>query len=351
MIYLIFLIVSCGYLYTLKSYKDCSYWTTIGYCLPVIMFWCLLIGGQYAVGIDYFAYLDMFNGGELSYLEEFKSEYLFTYFIKLCNSIAITGQGIFFIVALISVLLLFFIMKSIVSNKNIGIFFFVFIVSCGLFHNQMNILRQSLAAYITCSGCCCLINNNKKLGYFLIICSGLVHQSALIILPIIIAFMHLHTLLSPKILQVILWGSFLISILFSDSIIEHIVPYFKIYVHYMENGTVQSYSILNRLARYLYIPLYYISINKVDFMRLKPKKTLYFKLGIVGYSIMLAVSSLSLISRIGRYLELFACVPLVYLIIYYGHKNTKYTISLYLILPYLYKLISLYTYNSYFFNL
>ena len=53
MIYLLFIVVNCGYLSLLSKCRKLSLGLTLLFGLPMLMMWSLLIGGQYNVGTDY----------------------------------------------------------------------------------------------------------------------------------------------------------------------------------------------------------------------------------------------------------------------------------------------------------
>ena len=111
MIYLLFLLVSCVYFSYLRQYRRISSFQRF------LLFWGLLIGGQYGVGTDYFSYIRYFSGSDLSYFES-KGDIFFARFIQFCNAIGIWGQGVFFVLSIISVLILLYVIHNIIGSNS-----------------------------------------------------------------------------------------------------------------------------------------------------------------------------------------------------------------------------------------
>ena len=180
--YLAFLFFSYSYLSNLRKYRSVHYNKLVMYSFPVILFWCVLIGGQNGVGADYYAYLDFFSGGDIDYFAD-RGEIVFAYFIKTCNYIGIEGQGIFFLISFIWIMMLLYIMQCIVGSKKICMFLFVLIVYSGTFHNQMNTVRQFFAIYVYTLGVCFLYQKRLFLSTLMLGAMCFMHSSSIIILP------------------------------------------------------------------------------------------------------------------------------------------------------------------------
>ena len=357
MIYLIFLIVSCIILKTLGQYKEANYHNTLLYCFPILLFWSILIGGQYGVGTDYFSYYEIFNGN-LRYVEDIREEYGFSYLVRFLNNINLYGQAIFIVIALIWVILLFYIMKTGVSNKYLYIFFFIFIVFSGIFNNQMNGIRQYLAVYILTFGYCLWLNNKKKFGILFIITSVLFHTSAAIFIPIFL----IYVLLYKKFYNKTFFLSILIIAIIScfylnTSIFDRILPFFSTYEHYLNYNVIFERSIMLKITKLWYVPIFLLAIYHLNNYKFNSIERKLFFLGIIGFSMKLALSSIGLVSRFSEYMEFFSCFPLVYLIVYLiQQKKTlqQLFIYLYLLAPYALKVLFFpkgeYLYSFYLFN-
>lgn len=358
MIYLIFLLVSCLYLRTLGYYKDAKTGITLAYCFPILLFWTLLIGGQYAVGTDYFSYMEIFNGVRMDYIESNRGEYLFSYLIRSLNFFNIYGQLVFLFIALIWALLLFYIMKSGVKNRYLYVFLFVFVVFSGIFNNQMNGIRQYLAVYVFTSGACLFIDGRKIIGMILMFICGFIHTTAFIFFPLFFIFLAFGRLFDKtKSLQMILIIGIVLSFILNTEMIGKVVPIFKVYSNYLDTELVGERSFLLKLTKYWYIPLFFFAIKYKKEMKLNRIQDIMFYLGLVGFSFKLALVNLKLFSRFSEYMEFFACFPLVYLIIYMGKKRKQYSLLItyiYLLAPYALKVTALstgeYSYNFFLFN-
>ena len=78
-------------------------------------------------------------------------------------------------------------------------------------------------------------------------------------------------------------------------------------------------------------------------MFLSRKQSQFFVIGTMGFAIKVSVLSLFIVDRIGRYLEIFSCLPIVFLLIYYKkirRIECFIFILLYLMTPYLVKVLT-----------
>lgn len=357
MAYLLFLFSSCCYLSTLRKYRNIQFGTKLfAFSLPVILYWFLLIGGQYGVGTDYFSYLDHFmsNG---SYFD-LKGDILFAAFVRLCNNWGLGGQGIFFILSLIWIIILLYVMQCIAGSRNIYIFLFVFIVFSGVFHNQMNTIRQYSAVYLFTLGFCFLYQKKYLLSILLLTATCLVHSSSIALIPyVLLVFFFFSNVKKGYWLYVYVVSSIIFSMFLSVDLIDIFIPYFKQYAGYLKGDDIGKVDFMGRITKYMYTPLVLYSIYLFPKMDLNEFQKKIFITGICSYSLKLAVLSIALLERIGRYNEILACVPIVCLLIYlrnHSRKSMFILILLYLFFPYFLKVsfyaVREYTYNSVFFN-
>lgn len=345
MIYLAFLIFCVFYLYTLSRYRECGYWKTVIYCLPIVFFWCLLIGGQYNVGVDYFSYLDMYKTGDLQYVTESRGDFAFAWIVSFCRSIGITGQGIFVVFALVGILILFYTMKAVLPSKYLYVYFFAFICMCGTFHNQMSGQRQYLAIYMITFATCLLIYHKYIIALILCGIAGFIHSSVFLFIPVLLlVFLFKNFDNSCFLIGVILAGV-VISFILNVAFIEKTVSLFSDYEHYIDRGIIEESQFIVRITKYIYIPLMLWGIFKFPKMILSKTQSQFFVIGVMGFAIKISVLSLFIVDRIGRYLEIFSCLPIVFLLIYYKRKRVEYFIFIlfYLILPYVAKVLTSHT--------
>lgn len=355
-IYLIFLTFCVCYLHTLSKYRECGYWKTVIYCLPVVLFWCLLIGGQYNVGTDYFTYLKMYETGDLSYIVESRGEFGFSWIVHFCRALGITGQGIFVVFALIGVLILFYTMKAVLPSKYFFLFYFVFICMCGAFHNQMNLQRLYLALYIMTFATCLLIYRKFFIAIVLCGIAGTIHHSSYIFLPVLLMAYLCRNYNNRFFLMVVVLTGVALSFILEISFIGQIVSSVSDYGHYIDRKKVEELQLILRITKYLYIPLVLWGIYEFPKMNLCKTQSQFFVIGTMAFAIKISVVSLDIVERMGRYLEVFSILPIVFLLIYYNKtKRMKYFIFilLYLIIPYAFKVIMSqsggYSYDSFLF--
>ncbi|ROT04993.1 EpsG family protein [Muribaculaceae bacterium Isolate-104 (HZI)] len=357
MIYILYLFGSTLYLSTLSHYKQSGYLKLIGYSIPLILFWCLIIGCQYGVGTDYFSYIDIFKGNNFDYISGIRGEYVFSAIAELVIKAGLNPQWGFIFISLIEVLLLLYVMHFSVKNKYIYLFFFVFVCFSGSFHNQMNGLRQYLAIYMLSVVVCLLCRQKFFMAFFLSVITFFIHKSSGIVLPVILVIYALKSKDSRKVLLTVLLVGVALSMLLNNHIIGMIVPYFEMYSNYLKTGAMDDYGIVQKITKYIYIPIYLSAIYKYPSFKLSEEQRRLFLFGVYGFAIKLSVMSIATVSRIGLYLEIISCIPLVYLMIYlYNKGRTKqYLIMLlYLLAPYALKVLVMktgeYGFDSIFFH-
>lgn len=341
MTYLLFLIFSCLYLYSIGRHNvfgEISVKSFICF-FPIILSWFVIVGGQYNVGSDYFSYLYYFTSGDSSYFES-KGDYLFALFIRFCNSIGIEGQGVFFLLSLIWILILFYVMSTIVKGKYFNIFFFVFLVFSGAFHNQMNGVRQYSAIYFFSLGICLFSNKKYLISILSFLATIFIHRSSIVVILIALFIFYIHhRLMSVRILSLILLLSFVLSFIPIDFLLNYFISYFEQYSSYYELGIMEDIELESRLIKYVNIPLVFYAIYLFPRMELDKKEKFLFVFGICSFSLKIFFTTMTLLSRIGQYFDVMSCVPLIFMFVYlHKFKYNQYLLFvLYLLLPYVMK--------------
>lgn len=365
MIYLCFLFFSCLYLSKLYRYKSLSSKQMYIYFLPIILFWSILIGGQYDVGTDYFAYLNIFNG-DLFYITEKRGEYAFAAFVRLCNAIGIYGQGIFFILSVMWIILLIRIISYVSDSRYIYLFFFVFIVFSGIFHNQMNGLRQYCAVYLFTLVICYFFRKKYMSGVLCVTIMIFTHQSSIILLIVFIfALLFLNSLiLHHKWLYILVITAVLLSQMLTSTTLARLIGYLgginmvdAYSVSYISTGRMEDTGLISVFTKYIYVPMVVYAISLYKKMRLNDFETKMFVIGILGFCFKLSLSTMGVIHRLGQYFDIFMCIPIIYMLIYLLSKrksHTRYGIMAYLLVPYVLKVTAFamreYEYHSFFCN-
>ena len=123
MVYILFLLLSMCYLSLLGRYGYGSYGKFVVFCFPVILLWCLIVGGQYGIGTDYFSYTDIFQGHNMEYVSGIRGEYVFSAIVNIVLFLSLPPQWGFVIIALMEALLLCYIMHKCVRLRFVFLFF------------------------------------------------------------------------------------------------------------------------------------------------------------------------------------------------------------------------------------
>ena len=331
---------------------------TILWLTPVVLLWCFLIGGQYNVGTDYFSYIDVFSGEKVAYLL-MKGDYGFVNFVSFCNSIGLFGQDILLLISLISVLILLYAGRIFVKDQELFLFLFVFIVFASAFHNQMNAVRQYSAVYLYTLGGLLLFKKQYIWAIIPLFAAATVHSSSiavLLLLPIILIIGKF--VRKRRYLFAFLLIAFLLSVAFPESLLNNILSRFDQYAYYADDGRLEvgGISIINKVTKYIYVPLIIYAIYLFPHMRLTEEQKQLFVIGLCGYCVKIALMDITIVQRMGAYFEIFMCIPMTYLLIHHlsYHRIRFPFLMVYLLLPYAAKVtlfaVNEYTYQSYFFR-
>ena len=293
------------------------------------LFWIIICGGQYFVGTDYAAYLKLFNGEGLKYYN-FKGEILFTSIISIANYFQIKGQALFYIFYSINFIFLFLILKR-VKFKYAYIFVLLYITYSNLFNNQLNILRQTTAIYIG-TYACILYLEGKKIRYIVgIIASILIHTSSLIFF--IIPFLIKKNQFNSSFYKNILIVSFIGSMVIDKNLLDFSISYLPLtYAMYIKNGAIETVGISLLLTKYIFIPLFWLSIQLIEKNKLKGVNLKLYNIGFLGFCLKLFLLKLTIIGRISDNLLLFTIFPLYFCLVELASKKkTAFIIIIYLL--------------------
>lgn len=312
MLYIINLIFSCLYLSQIKEKNTFLFIIKI---LPVILLWIFIVGGQYEIGADYDNYLGFFNHPHY----ETRFEPLFTWVSRTGYNIGIVGQGQFYVFALINAVLIF-IASHKLGIKNWGLFYFLLITVSTFFNNQMNGIRQCTAVAFAYLAFVELYTNKIK-GVSLIAIAGGFHLSA--IFCVVFTFIKKITAILTKYPKILLIACCFISLIPADEYINQtLLGYLPEEVleetHYErmygdEDNTSSSMDIVYKLSKLLLLPLYLYSLRLLKTNILSDKETLFFRFGILSYSLRCALLINHLIGRFSYYFWIPSIIPLYYL--------------------------------------
>lgn len=355
MVYLLYLIYSCSIFAKLSQYKDTKYIELVFFSLPVILIWVFIIGGQYYVGTDYPEYLTLFDGNNLWRMEN-SGEWFFVFFVKGLNYLGLHGQDLFFIVAAFEVFLLLFLGKELFTTKYLFIFFFVFIAYSSVFNNQMNGLRQYVATYLFSLSVLFLIKKRYMLCLFFLVFAAGWHVSAIILPIVLLLFFGLRNVYNKSFLYYILLFSVLFLFIFKEDWLFSFMSLTGFYDQYLTNGYVQEIGAMNKVTKFINLPIIVYSIYKSNKYELNIFSKNMYVVGVCAYCIYLSCLASTIMNRIGMYFTILTCIPVVYLLIYLYRKKSIlfWFIVLYLFLIYSLKVTVFasgeYTYKSIFFH-
>lgn len=323
MLYILNLIFSCLYLSHIREENGC-----VKFLLkasPVILLWVLIIGGQDNIGADYNNYLTYFSYP----FYEVRFEPFFVELSRLCYNIGIQGQGLFFVYAAINAIVIF-IASYRLGIRHWAIFFFLFVTVSTFFNNQMNGLRQCTAVSLVYWAFAELYNSKVK-GTTLILFATGFHFSAIVNI-IFLFFKRLTNLLTtyPRLLLVI---TLVVSLLPTDESINSVL--FDIIPDELseETGYEQMYDgdyemskgvdLVVKLSKIILIPIYWLSIGLLRDDRLTPKESLFFRFGLLSYTLRCVLLVNNLIGRFSYFFWIPSILPIYYLCVDLKNKNRR----------------------------
>lgn len=353
MYYLIFLLLGClAYCsYEIQHIKN-TYIVSCAYLLPFICIWIFIIGGQLNVGTDYSNYLEYFSGKWDVEFFAVRNEYIFSGIIKIFQSIGVYGQFYFYLFAAISVFLYIQIARR-VTSSHYALFFFLFITISTLFHSQMNGLRQCTAVYFVTLSFIEFIFKRRFVSFCLALIALGFHASVIALFPFYLFIGKLS--FSPSVAKLLVLVTSVLSFCSFDDIIISVASLFPQYEHYVESGYFQKeISILNKLTKIVYLPIYYCSISTLKMNKLNGMEFKLFHLGLLAYFL----KNLSLVSilstRFSYYFLILSIFPIFYYLRALEEKKSKFYVlmCIYILLLYLLKVLLFpsgeYKYNSIF---
>ncbi len=319
----------------------------------ILVLWSFIIGFQYNVGADYFSYLKAFENKDLALRYLNLKEYIFYYFIYFYQKIFLNGQYAFFIIAMLQNYLFYKILK-LSKVKKYSIFIILFLCICTIFHNQMNGIRQYFTIYIfTLATIYILIDCYFKLSFIFLIGIG-IHKSLILLFPFLLSFKFIKKLNKKKILLLFILMLIFIFIPFKNIIFKLLeyTPY-KNYIYYKNTEIFNDLEIKYILSKLIYFPIYILSINNKKNFKLNSFKEKIYAIGLISYVLKIMLLKNMILARIGDYFTILSLFPIYYYLEnLYNRKQLKklFIIISYILSIYIFKILTFYKYNSYFFK-
>lgn len=359
MVYLFFILIVLFW-GCIKPPTSTNFSQLLIHSFPVILFFVLIIGSQYRVGSDYTTYLDMFSGRiGLDYFDD-KNEIVFSNFIRVCRSIGIEGQGVFFVLALFWIVLLLYAFSSFANSRYLYVFLFLFVVLSTAFNNQMNAVRQYTAVYISLLLFVNYIDGKYVIAAILFVMSLLIHTSTMLLLPIFLIIWRCPVVESRIFQSVIVVSGIVFSLIYKDEWLFRFVSIFDLYGNFNSNNEfVTSLSEINKWTKFVNLPILAASIYNYDLFGLSEREKKFYTLGIFSYAIQMACLSSSVTARFGMFFQIFQIIPIAYYLIYLLHrKKNIYKLVYMIVMLFLFFIYAVkvtvfavgeYSYNSIFF--
>lgn len=338
MIYLFFLFIICIYLLAVENIKTTSFAKQFIIWFPAYIFFIILPSFQNGVGTDYEVYRSYYyNNGHFLHAE--KGEYLYYYLVEFTNSLG-DPQFQFIIVSLIQGFLFFhllFLLKK--KGYKSYLIFFLYFTCTGIFHNQMNGLRQFICVYLI------LINS-------IIIYDGKINK--FFVNSILAFFIHLSSVFSNLLLLLfnvkkqynkkIIFSFFVISLFIYlpnyKYFIFNMMDYFGLrYLSYIDSEFSEAQNLISILTKLYYLPV--IGLFWVFYLQDKVVRP-FFDYMILIFSctffMFLQAIDFVLIARVWQYFNFFLIFPLYYV---FKHSNRviNFFIFLYIIMFYMAKVV------------
>jgi hypothetical protein len=279
---------------------------------------------QFNVGTDYFSYIRLYESG--NYRIYFNNgEYGFYFMNELLTYFNIDSQGVFVAIGAIDTFLIFLILATLKKYKfKLWIIFFLIFVVSGIYHNQMNGLRQFVA--ILCTPLFFIYMYERKyLKLFLISVLALSFHKTFVTVLLFGAIAFIAKNYSKRVLLLL---SALIPFMYLFVMIELIyyavdllVPSYK---HFFTLDIIEN----NRglvLVKLYYMPFFiyfwylYLKTKQNDFVSSELFK-FFIVIFSLTYSMYLLQFSVAYAGRIFQYFQFFYIFPLYYIIEY----NIKY---------------------------
>lgn len=315
---LIFSMFYCEYISRYKKFfKNYPEWILF---TPILILWTLICGSQYNVGTDYFSYMSIFSGEKLEYYES-GGEIGFVYFIKFFNSIGIRGQGIYYIIYFLSFYLIYKIVK-IFKVDYWAIFILLYIGVSSMFNNQLNIVRQCFGIYLGTYAAIQIYRNNTFIALLLILIASLFHVSSLLFVIFFVLRKKIATPISPLILVIFLCTGSVIGFGLSTDILEVFIDYLPpAYAWHIKGGAVENVGLVVKITKYMYIPLYILSILRLKKFKLSGLNLWLFNWGILGISFRFLMINFSIVNRISLIFLIIGIFPIFFYLVWLKQQS------------------------------
>ncbi|CAM0740228.1 EpsG family protein [Acinetobacter baumannii] len=338
MIYLAVLFFCVFYLYGVEKIKCKSFISQIIVWLPAAIIYFIPIAFQNGVGTDYHTYYDYFYNNEHTYYLN-KNEFIYYYIVEISKFFGIP-QLQFVIISFLQTILFFYGMFYLRKfNIPTWLYFLLFFLVTGIYHNQMNGIRQYVALLFLPIIACLSFEKKYIKSLLLLTLSTMFHFSVLLPACLIVFLSFIYKKISPKLIFLL----FVISIFFyyidwSGAIFDFLQSKDYMYANYQESDFNESKTFLDLMLKFISLPfvlvfwflylkdnynknkLFYKNYNEEAFF-----KYMFLIWGLTHFMFLMALN-LGMANRIYLYFVLFIVFPYIY--IYKLSKKTFYLMLL-----------------------
>ena len=277
--------------------------------LSFVMPWIIVCGGQYETGTDYNTYMSLFRSGDVAlYLT--KREYLFAYIVELWHELRLCPQGLYFFFYTVCFCFLGLICHKI-NNRYLYLFIILYFTVSSIFFNQLNLLRQSTAAYIVTYGAISYLKDKSVLLFFISIFIGsLFHASSWIVLIVPLVAKVRLSLTSLRFISIICLMLVLFGRSIIGSILDSLVNYIpSIYRGYLASTFNTDVSLLKLIPKLCFFPLYFFSLQFLG-KKISFNQRSLFIVGMFAYLFRLVSLTNVILDRLGYIFILISIFPL-----------------------------------------
>ena len=254
MYYLLISFLISSYFYINKEYlKAGVQYKFLLFIPPLYLYW-LLLGLQYGVSVDYFSYLTIVDQGGRAYIVN-NNEFGFLAIVKLINFLGLPAQSLFGFVGLIHTILFFVLLNKLSKyNFKIWLIFILFFVITGIYHNQMNGIRQFVAVLATPLFLIAIFERRYLKSILYAILALSFHKSFLIVLILVPVFLFFRNISKKKQLLIFVLMPFIYFVGF-DFVFGYLVEnLFYSYKHYIAGG--MEFRPTYILTKIYYLPIF-----------------------------------------------------------------------------------------------
>jgi|SRR5690554_362441 len=341
MIFLLFNFWSTSLLFVLDHLrlKKVSQWVLLVLVFFIVM---MLPAMQYGVGYDYFNYVEVFVNSDRLDVYARKNEYGFYYLVLLLRELGLPPQSFFIVAsALMSASLVYCLQLLRGHGFKMAIIFVCFFLMTGMLHNQMNGIRNYIAAYFFLSALLSKFSGRYWFSVFFVLMGVFFHQTFYVALVFVLLPCFIYEYLAKRVflfyfILLVFWVSGM-----SVSILEFLLKnYLSFYSHYSGSLNVGS-SVVNVLTKAYYLPL---QVWFVFWVINNFKKLSLFEVRVVGVwvlssSLYLSLLHTDLFYRAYHYFVFFSVFPAYYFLRSSYSTIFKVSFLMYLVAPYLLKVM------------